>query len=330
LLQVLLTVDTEFWPSTPRQWPARPLPRPLTAMEDDYARDILGRTATADYGLPYLLDSLSHHRLNAVFFVESLHASALGGKLLERTVRTIRAGNQDVQLHVHTEWLAEMLALDLPRPYRQNLGDFNRADQTHIVREAFGNLRAAGAPSIVALRAGNLGGSADTVYAAKAAGLAWDMSIDLAHGRAVYRMIQDLAKRDDLASACPSIPLACVEDYPGHFRHMQLTALSFAELQHALFCAEREQWPFFVIMLHSFELIKRSASGFMRTRPHKINIRRWNQLCELLNRRRDIFRTITCQDLVLPGTNGSDKQATRTLPMHTLWRFAEQLASRVL
>jgi hypothetical protein len=330
LLQVLLTIDTEFWPSTPRQWPARLLPRPLTAFEADYAQDILGQTATGNYGLPYLLDSLSHHQLNAVFFVESLHASALGGKLLERTVRALRAADQDIQLHVHTEWLAEVMSLDLPSPYRQNLGDFNRADQTHIVREALGNLRAAGGPSVVALRAGNLGGSADTVYAAKAAGLAWDMSFDLARARLAHHMIHDLAKRDDVAGACPSIPLSCVEDYPGHFRPAQLTALSFAELQHALFCAERERWPFFVIMLHSFELIKRGSSRPTRTRAHKINIRRWSQLCELLDRRRDIFRTITCQDLVLPGTNNSGAQVTRTLPMHTLLRIAEQLASRVL
>jgi hypothetical protein len=330
LLQVLLTIDTEFWPSTPRQWPARPLPRPLTAFEDIYARDIVGQTATGDYGLPYLLDSLSHHQLNGVFFVESLHASALGGKLLERTVRSIRSAEQDIQLHVHTEWLSEMTSLNLPSPYRQNLGDFNLADQTTIVREALRNLRAAGGPSVVALRAGNMGGSADTVYAAKAAGLTWDMSIDLAHGQAVYEAIQDLAQRDAAASACPTIPLACVEDYPGHFRRMQLTALSFAELQHALFCAQREQWQYFVIMLHSFELIKRDASRATPARAHSINLRRWNKLCKLLDRRRDIFRTIACRDLVLSGMNGSDPRVMRTVPVHTLWRIAEQLASRIL
>jgi hypothetical protein len=299
-------------------------------MEYDYARDVMGRTATGDYGLPYLLDSLASHRLNAVFFVESLHASALGGALLQRMVRIIRAADQEVQLHVHTEWLSELMSVNLPRPYRQNLGDFNLAHQTNIVREALGNLRAAGEPSVVALRAGNLGGNHDTVYAAKAAGLSWDMSIDLAHGQAVYDAIQNLAQRDAAASACPTIPLACVEDYPGHFRHMQLTALSFAELQHALLCAEREQWPYFVIMLHSFELIKRAASRASPARAHSINLRRWNQLCKLLDRRRDIFRTIACRDLVLPGMNGSDPRVLRTLPMHTLWRIAEQLASRIL
>jgi len=329
LLQVLLTIDTEFWPSGAHPWPAHPLARPLTTIQDDYAQDILGQTATGDYGLPYLLDSLTCHQLNAVFFVESLHASALGGQLLERTVRTIHAAEQDIQLHVHTEWLTEMMSIDLPSPYRQNLGDFKLADQTTIVRQALRNLRAAGGQNVVALRAGNMGGSAETVYAAKAAGLLWDMSFDLARGRAVHHMIQDLAKRDDVASACPSIPLPCVEDYPGHFRSMQLTALSFAELRHAMFCAEREGWPVFVIMLHSFELIKRDSTRSSRTRTHKINIRRWKLLCELLNRRRDIFRTITCQDLVFPDGNVGGSHVTRTRPIHTLLRFFEQLSSRV-
>lgn len=300
-------------------------------MEDDYARDVVGRTASGDYGLPYLLDSLAAYRLNAVFFVESLHASALGGALLQRMVRTIRAADQDVQLHVHTEWLSEVTSVTLPRPHRQNLGDFNLGDQTDIVREALGNLRAAGGPDVVALRAGNLGGNHDTVYAAKASGLTWDMSLDLARGHAMYETVQDRARREGAGSACPTIPLPCVEDYPGHFRHMQLTALSFSELQHALFCAEREQWPYFVIMLHSFELIKRDASRATLARAHAINQRRWNQLCKLLDRRRDIFRTITCRDLVLPGINGSSAtQVARTLPTHTLWRIAEQLASRIL
>jgi hypothetical protein len=111
-------------------------------MEGDYARDVMGQTASGDYGLPYLLDSLAAHRLNAVFFVESLHASALGEDLLQRTVRTIRTADQDVQLHVHTEWLSEVTSATLPRPYRQNLGDFNLADQTVIVREGLRNLRA--------------------------------------------------------------------------------------------------------------------------------------------------------------------------------------------
>jgi hypothetical protein len=299
-------------------------------MEDDYARDILGQTATGDFGLPYLLDSLSFHQLNAVFFVESLHASALGGKLLERTVRTIRAAGQDIQLHVHTEWLSEIMSRDLPITYRQNLGDFNLTEQTKIIREALGNLRAAGGPSIVALRAGNMGGSADTVYAAKAAGLAWDMSFDLARGRGVHPVSLDSAQRGDAAGACPSIPLSCVEDYPGHFRPTQLTALSFAELEHAMFSAEQERWPLFVIMLHSFELIRRDSFRSTPTRVHNINIRRWKKLCELLNRRHDIFRTITCQDLVHVGTNGSGTQVTRTRPMHTILRMAEQLASRVV
>jgi hypothetical protein len=254
----------------------------------------------------------------------------LGGKLLGRIVRDIRAANQDTQLHVHTEWLSEIVSPNLPSHYRQNLGDFDAADQLTIVRAALSNLREAGASSVVALRAGNMGGSADTAYAAKAAGLAWDMSFSLGHGLAVKHMIQDQTKRDDAIKACPTLPLPCVEDYPGHFRPMALTALSFDELRHAMFRAERERWPYFIIMMHSFELIKKKTFGHVRTRPHRINIGRWKRLCELLDQRRDIFRTVTCHDLPISGMSDFYGGVSRTSPIHTLVRVAEQLVSRIL
>jgi hypothetical protein len=53
-------------------------------------------------------------------------------------------------------------------------------------------------------------------------------------------------------------------------------------------------------------------------------------LCELLDQRRDIFRTVTCHDLPLSGTNGFGTGVTRSSPIHTLMRHAEQLVSRIL
>lgn len=328
MLNVLLTVDTEHWPRG--RWPSRPLPRPYADYPRDYERDILGRTDTGDYGLPYLLNSLSRHDLKAVFFVESLHASTLCPDPLRRTVRMIRAAEQDIQLHVHTEWLSEITSCALPSPYRQNMRDFNVSDQTRLIRVALRNLQAAGAPNVVALRAGNMGGNLDTLSAAKAAGLAWDMSLDLSEGHAVHSLIQDQANGDIDAAACPTIALSCVEDYPGHFRPAQLTALSFDELQHAMFSAERESFSYFVILLHSFELVSRGSLLSRKTRAHKVNIRRWDQLCDLLHRRRDVFRTITSQDLLHDGVYGGGGDFTRTRPIHTLIRYAEQVASRLV
>jgi hypothetical protein len=113
-------------------------------MEDDYARDVMGQTASGEYGLPYLLDALTAHRLNAVFFVESLHASALGGKLLQRTRARRAPPTRTFSSTSIPNGLAEMTSIDLPSPYRQNLGDFNLADQTRIVREALATAAAGG------------------------------------------------------------------------------------------------------------------------------------------------------------------------------------------
>jgi hypothetical protein len=176
VLKVMLTVDTELWPRA-LQWPDRPMLHSRDRLQEDYERCILGRTSSGDYGLPFLLETLCQHDLKGVFFVESLYASAVGHAFLERTVRLIHSAGQEPQLHVHTEWLSEVAARDLPRTYRQNLRDFNVDEQSAVIRHALANLRAAGASEVSALRAGNMGGNHDTLLAAKNAGLAIDMSL---------------------------------------------------------------------------------------------------------------------------------------------------------
>src|SRR5436190_1413995 len=74
---VLMTVDTEFWPSFAK-WPDRLLPRPYSNIEADYAHCILGKSDEGEFGLPFMLQMLQRNSLRAVFFVESLFASALG------------------------------------------------------------------------------------------------------------------------------------------------------------------------------------------------------------------------------------------------------------
>src|SRR5262245_37142408 len=133
VLKVVLTIDTEFWPCT-RQWPDHTLARPLAGMDEAYGRGILGRTPSGDYGLPYLLRSLRDHDLHAVFFVESLSSSAAGEESLRRSVSQILDAGQEIQLHLHTEWLSDVAMPGLSLEPRQNLGDFGLEEQKAIVR----------------------------------------------------------------------------------------------------------------------------------------------------------------------------------------------------
>ncbi len=328
MLKVLLTVDTELWPRTPN-WPERSLACPHPDLEEDYERCILGRTPLGDYGLRFILETLRQYDLEGVFFVESLFASSVGRTLLERTVQLIHGYRQEIQLHVHTEWLTETIACNLPKRYRQNLRDFNANEQSAIIGHALENLRAAGVPEPLALRAGNMGGNRDTLRAARDAGLVLDMSFDPSQP-VTRRMLKELRDLPPNATECQTIPLSYVEDYPDHYRPAQITALSFNELRHALLEAARQQKPEFVVLLHSFEFIDSRRKGPEQLRPHSLNISRWQKLCEFLSQHRDLFITVGCAKVDTAQELGVRfPRAFRTLPIHTMLRMGEQLSSRL-
>src|SRR5207248_4475141 len=81
-------------------------------------------------------------------------------------------------------------------------------------------------------------------------------------------------------------PVSIFRDWPGHWRPAQLCACSSGEMEHALDTAERRGWPAFVIVWHSFELIKR-----LKARPDPIMLRRFRRLCGFLQKHRDRFET---------------------------------------
>jgi hypothetical protein len=302
------------------------MPYQHEAAQSDYDRCILGRTSSGDYGLPFLLRSLGEHGLKAVFFTESLFASALGLAWLERVVSLVQSSRQEVQLHVHTEWLSDIAARELPPKRRQNLKDFELTDQAAIIAHALANLRGAGATNVSAFRAGNLGGNRDTLVAAHANGLTLDMSFSWAHGNqraAEWCSAQPYA-------ACPTVPLPCVEDFVGQRRPAQLTALSWVELQSALIQAERAGWPAFVILLHGSELVCYDRKNPRIVRPHRINILRWKRLCDFLTNHRDRFVTIGCEEAnsLMCAETYRFTPVVRSSVGATLWRIGEQLLSR--
>ena len=94
--------------------------------------------------------------------------------------------------------------------------------------------------------------------------------------------------------------------------------------------AAREEWPYFVITLHSFELVTRPGHRGEPLRPHPINIARWNRLCSFLARHREVFTTIGCDDLEILSKSAHLPSVIRTLPLHTAWRMGEQLVSRFI
>ena len=99
-MRVHLSFDVEVWCN---DWTRLDEVFPV-----QFERYIYARTKHGEYALPATLDILRRHGLTGVFFVEPLFSARFGAAHLEVVVGLIRAGNHEVQLHIHPEWVDEI------------------------------------------------------------------------------------------------------------------------------------------------------------------------------------------------------------------------------
>jgi hypothetical protein len=316
--QLLLTVDTEVYPLS-SNWQQ-------DMLEPDIDRDIYGKTPFGHFGLVYQLDTFRKHGIKAVFFVESLFASCprVGIEPLRRIVDLIRSYEQDVQLHLHPEWLPHLP--NFPVEFRGNLiRHYSEDEQCHLLEMATENLVRAGAEPVVAFRAGDYGANEDTLRALARLGFQFDCSFNLPYSTSSCALsgigATWHAKR---THGIWEVPISCFEDWPGHYRHCQLGACSAAELIRALNSAMAQGWNTFSIVSHSFEMLaNRRSSQPIASRPSVI--RRFQNLCRMIASRSDVatahFADLSLTDIEVQSIQGS--------VINTGLRFAEQIASRM-
>jgi peptidoglycan/xylan/chitin deacetylase (PgdA/CDA1 family) len=321
MLNVFITVDTEVWP--------RHADRREAGLTLDIERDIYGITELGEFGVRYQMDVLEAHGLKGVFFVEALFASAGGFEQLTRLVQLIQNRGHEVQLHLHTEWLAWLDPSPLPGRTGQNLKNFSLEEQTSLIALGIANLQKCGAKNICAFRAGNYGANLDTLRALARNGIRYDTS----HNTCYLDSACDMREAGPLVQPktihdVREFPITFFQDWPGHYRHAQLCACSAHEMQHALQQAWKSGWQSFVLVSHSFELIRRPMDH--PAHPDNIVIQRFEKLCSFLASNRDKFQTVGFCDM-----NDSEiSQATTFKPlrsaMHrTARRVGEQFMRRI-
>ncbi len=323
-MKVFITVDTEVWPRA-SDWLK-------SQLQADIERDISGATNSGRYGIGYQMDVLNAHGLKAVFFLESLFACAVGLGPLQKIVTEIQQSGHEVQLHVHPEWLAWMPQPLLPGRLGQNLKEFSLSEQLVLLRAALNNLRQAGAQNVCAFRAGNYGADFNTLRALASLQLRYDTSYNpcYLHSDCGLRLDR-LLIQPELLEGVWELPISVFRDLPGHYRHAQLCACSAQEMEQALLQTWRSGWRSFVIVSHSFELIKNRRQASSPPSPDGIVISRFERLCRFLASHKDKF--VTCGFDELQPT---DLESTTTsvhlvrVSLHaTARRFAEQLARRI-
>lgn len=291
---------------------------------DAFRRYIHGVGDPREYGLPYQLKILGDYGLNAVFFVEPLFASMLGRGALEEVVGMIRGAGQDVQLHLHPEWLGRAGDPELPGPYRLALKEMSLSEQTWLVGLGRRWLEEAGAESVQAFRAGSFGANRDTLRSLAPNGI----GIDFSQSRAARHGPIDPELPDDISfteEGTTEVPLTTYTDFTGRSRPLQVGSSSYGEVKAILSQCVRRGRRTAVILSHSGELL-----DDRRKARDRIVQRRFLNLCRLLDKERDTFPTATTGKIVsLCPEAGGGRDASMTVPSGVAARrYVEQLVRR--
>lgn len=318
MLDIFLTCDTEVWCD---DWNALDAQFPGA-----FQRYVYGRTPRGDFALPFQVRLLREHGLKGVFFVEPLFAACFGLDPLKEIVGLIKEGEQEIQLHLHTEWADEAVTPLLPdhTTKRQHLRYFSADEQAVLIAAGADLLHAAGGGRATAFRAGSFGFNRDTLSVLPKCGIEIDSSYNASSmgpssGVAPGTLLLDATRTDGVYE----FPMSVLRDGMGRLRHAQLGACSSEELEGAMWRALEGGQKAFVLLFHNFELLNQA-----KDRPDTIVVRRFARLCRFLADHKDSFRVTGFSDLV-PQLAERQPQPLAVSRFATGKRMVEQLVRRL-
>lgn len=316
-LNVHFTVDVEVWCDG---WVDIDAKFPTC-----FRQYIHGQTPEGDYGVAFQARTLKAHGLRGTFFVEPLFSLRFGHDFLAEVVALVLEHGQDLQLHLHTEWLDE--ARDPPLPVgmgkRQHLRMFSESEQRLLLDVGSKLLCEAGASRPACFRAGSFGFNVNTLAALEAVGIHMDASYNatmfgLDSGLAPGRILTDSLSVGSISE----FPMTVFRDGTRRLRHAQITACSWRELESLLWQALEGGQHSFVLLSHGSELLNQS-----RTRPDMQVVKRFEQVCRFLERNSDSFRTPAFDNGPLP-LGQQQPLPLRSSTWDTGLRMVEQLWRR--
>jgi hypothetical protein len=280
MLNVFITVDTEIWCNgwndLDRKFP------------EYFKKYVYGVTSQGNYALPGTLDILANYGLPAVFFVEPLFSARFGLDPLAEMVGLIQEKKQEIQLHLHPEWVDEAgneILSDIPTKL-PHMTSCTQEQQTALIAWGLHRLRQAGVSDINAFRAGGFAANRDTLRAVAENKLTFDTSYNLAG----YQGVADMAPGESLTQprfldGVYEYPVSVIQSrYNQKSRILQITACSYRELVDCLNTAYQMQWDSVVIVTHNFELLSPDKSCVDQQVLH-----RFSRFCKFLDNSRDRF-----------------------------------------
>lgn len=320
MLNVFITVDTEIWCNG---WDNLDQKFP-----EYFKKYVYGPTKSGNYALPGKLAILEEYNIPAVFFVEPLFSAKFGIEPLQEIVGIIQDKNQEIQLHMHTEWVDEAgdtLLSGIPNKL-PDLTYCSREQQTHLIRWGLERMAEVGVDSINAFRAGSYGANRDTLRAIADNKLTFDTSYNLSGSTGVADMAPgELLNQPRFIDNVYEYPVSVIKDpIRKNYRNAQINALSYKELVNCLNDAFEMKWDSLVVVTHNFELLNRD-----KTRVDKCALNRFRRFCEYLDNNRDRFNVTGFRDLPPKNIQPQPSAISGKLIPAGL-RYVEQVSRRVL
>jgi hypothetical protein len=313
MINVLFTVDTELSPARHRKG---------VSFSANVASSFYGLCGEGEFGALYQAKLLRSHGLKGVFFIEALHALVFGYSALLDLIGQLYELGQDVQLHLHTEWLPWIKDDPVGGARGINIADFSLDQQVTLLRLGADIMQRAGVRRLCAYRAGNFGANNDTLIALRQVGLRFDSSYNaalLGSNRCQIRLPNLLVDRAEIESV-QELPVTVFRDYGSHLRPAQICAISSGEIDFILDRAEASGCRQLVFVCHSFELLNRK-----RTRANRSVVARVERWCEKVAAHGDRLRSVGFDDLSTDETQATvQPPPLRSRPMRTAWRYAQQ------
>lgn len=285
----------------------------------NFESSILGRCRDGDFGIHFQMDMLERHGLTGVFFIDPMPALVYGPEVIDAIVRPVVERGHEVQVHIHTEWLAFARFNPVGRLTGRNIGDFPLHAQKKLIALARDILVGAGAPKPTAFRAGNFGANDDTLRALAALGFRFDSSFNaayLGHGCGISLDAGNLGMREHHGVA--EVPVSGLMDRASRFRPAQLCAMSEEEMRDALDHSAASGAIQFSAFSHSFELLSRD-----RKVANRLAIARMEALCRAVA---DDPRVTSggLATLPAPPARPARIQVAAPRPLRTLRRVIQQ------
>jgi hypothetical protein len=299
MVDVYITVDTET--SLGGAW-ENPKWKPVSP-----ERAILGRIGSKFYGVPLIMDILEENDLKATFFTEVLARDVVGKRELAEAYAPIHSCGHDPQLHLHPVFHYYHLATEglirreqLP-PRMDLIGTLDFEKQIELLQKGGSIFRDIFGSTPTAFRAGCYGASMSTLDALERVGILYDSSFNAAYlGSTCLMNSRKPTNAPWRNGAVWEIPVTTFETgaWGMHgLKPLEVSAVSFREMQRVLDQAERLGLCAVTVMMHSFAFLKRADVQFRKMRPDFLVIRRFQKLCQFLRCNRHRFRVLTFSEI---------------------------------